>query len=99
MIFEHEITDSGYIQKIRPSEIKIDQGFVSKMLTDEDSRSIIQFTLGLAQSMGIEVVAEGVETRAQQQALQAMGTIKLQGFLLSRPVVLEQFAALASAAR
>ncbi|MDD2926283.1 EAL domain-containing protein [Rhodoferax sp.] len=80
----------NYIQKIRPAEIKIDQSFVDKMLTDRDSHSIVEFTLGLATSMGMEVVAEGVETEAQRQELQRLGNIKLQGYLLSRPVPLEQ---------
>jgi EAL domain-containing protein (putative c-di-GMP-specific phosphodiesterase class I) len=83
----------NYIQKIRPAEIKIDQSFVARMLDDPDSRSIIDFTLGLASSMKLEVVAEGVETEAQRAALQSMGQIKLQGYLLARPMPLEQFIA------
>lgn len=87
----------NYIQKIRPAEIKVDQSFVGKMLTDRDSHSIVEFTLGLASSMGMEVVAEGVETEAQRQELQRLGNIKLQGYLLSRPIPLEQMMALLEA--
>jgi len=85
----------NYLQKIRPSEIKIDQSFVRTMLTDADSRNIINFTLNLARSMSMEVVAEGVESEEQRQALQQMGPLRLQGFLLGQPVPLEQFMALA----
>ena len=60
------------------------------MLTDSDSRNIIAFTINLASSMGMEVVAEGVETEEQRQALAAMGPIRLQGFLLGRPQPLER---------
>ena len=80
----------SYIQKIHPAEIKIDQSFVATLLTDPNSRSIVEFTVGLAQSMGIEVVAEGVETEAQRQALQSIGPVKMQGFLLGRPGSLAQ---------
>ena len=81
----------NYIQKIRPSEIKIDQSFVRNMLVDPDSRNIVDFTMGLAQSMGLEVVAEGVETEDQRAALQSMGKVKLQGYLLARPMPLEDY--------
>jgi diguanylate cyclase (GGDEF)-like protein/PAS domain S-box-containing protein len=79
----------SYLQKIRPSEIKIDQSFINNMLTDADSRNIIAFTLNMATSMGMEVVAEGVETEEQRAALAAMGPIRMQGFLLGRPQPLE----------
>jgi diguanylate cyclase (GGDEF)-like protein/PAS domain S-box-containing protein len=84
----------NYIQKIRPAEIKVDQSFVRNMLTDADSKNIIGFTMALATSMGMSVVAEGVETEAQRSALQAMGPIKLQGYLLGRPMPLESLIAL-----
>ncbi len=84
----------NYIQKIRPSEIKVDQGFVKAMLTDPDSHSIVLFTVRLAESMGMDVVAEGVETEAQRTALNAMGNVKLQGFLLGKPLPLQALIAL-----
>jgi EAL domain-containing protein (putative c-di-GMP-specific phosphodiesterase class I) len=81
----------SYIQKISPSEIKIDQHFIADMLDNIDSKNIVAFTLGLANSMKIEIVAEGVETQAQLALLQSMGSMKIQGYLLSRPVPLETF--------
>ena len=76
----------NYIQKIHPSEIKVDQSFVRDMLTDQDSRSIITFTVNLANSMDMEVVAEGVETETQRAELEKMGQIKMQGYLLAKPM-------------
>ena len=75
-----------YIQKLKPNEIKIDRSFISNMLEDQDSLNIVRFTLGLADTMHIRVVAEGVETVAQLTELQKMGHAHIQGFLLSKPV-------------
>ena len=82
----------SYMQKISPAEVKIDQRFVSSMIESDNSRNIVIFTYGLAQSMGIEVVAEGVETAEQLEELTKVGKdIKIQGYLLSRPVPLNDF--------
>lgn len=48
---------------------------------------------GLARSLGIEFVAEGVELEEQRAALQALGEVKIQGYLLGRPMPLEDFIA------
>ena len=79
----------NYIQKIRPVEVKIDQGFVGRMHADPNSRNIIVFTVALATSLGMGVGAEGVETEEQRRALREIGPIRLQGFLLGRPMPLE----------
>ncbi len=83
----------SYVQKIKPAEIKVDQSFVSKMLAHKDSYNIVSFTVGLARSLGIAVVAEGVELEEQRAALQALGEVKIQGYLLGRPMPLEDFIA------
>lgn len=84
-----------YIQKISPAEVKIDHRFVETMLENDNSFSIVKFTHGLAQSMGIEVVAEGVETTEQHAAITKLGSdIKIQGYLLSKPLVFDDFKAL-----
>jgi len=76
-----------YIQRLRPEEIKVDKSFVQSADTDKDSRSIVSFTVGLANSMGIEVVAEGVETELQLEVLREMGRdITVQGYLYSKPL-------------
>jgi diguanylate cyclase (GGDEF)-like protein/PAS domain S-box-containing protein len=90
----------SYMQKISPAEVKIDQRFIANMIDNDNSRSIVKFTHGLAQSMGIEVVAEGVETAEQLAALTEVGEdIKIQGYLLSKPLVFDDFKALLLAQR
>ena len=80
-----------YIQKLRPDELKIDKSFVQTSDTDEDSRNIVSFTVGLAKSMGIEIVAEGVENHHQLDILSGYGDITIQGFIYSKPVSFEHF--------
>jgi diguanylate cyclase (GGDEF)-like protein/PAS domain S-box-containing protein len=80
-----------YIQKLHPNEIKIDKSFVQTCDTDEDSRNIIKFTVGLAHSMGMEVVAEGVETTQQLALLRENGDVTIQGYLYSRPMAFADF--------
>ncbi len=79
-----------YIQKIHPDEIKVDKSFIDAIETDEDSRNIIAYTIGLARSMGMEVVAEGVETEAQLALLKRHGEVTIQGYLYSKPLPFEE---------
>ena len=83
----------SYIQSIRPSEIKIDKEFVSTILTADYSRNIVSFILGLAKSIDIEVVAEGVETTEQLNTLREMGNMKIQGYLFAKPLSESDFLA------
>jgi EAL domain-containing protein (putative c-di-GMP-specific phosphodiesterase class I) len=78
----------SYIHKIRPNEIKVDQHFIADMLTNPDSLNIVQFTYRLAESLQIDLVAEGVETLEQLAAIQAIGAFKIQGYLLAKPMTL-----------
>lgn len=82
------------IQKIQPDEIKIDRSFVERLPEHLPSRHLIEFTLALAHSLGVRVVAEGVETESQREALERMGPVRLQGFLLGRPMGLGELQAL-----
>lgn len=80
-----------YIQKLHPHEIKVDKSFVQSSDTDEDSRNIVAFTVGLAHSMGMSIVAEGVETEQQLEVLRGMGEMTIQGYLYSRPLPFDKF--------
>jgi diguanylate cyclase (GGDEF)-like protein/PAS domain S-box-containing protein len=80
----------SYIQKLHPDEIKVDRSFVLRVDQSEDCHNIVSFTLGLATTMGIAVVAEGVETESQFSALKSIGDMRLQGFLFGKPITLEQ---------
>ncbi|WP_225755567.1 EAL domain-containing protein [Actinotalea sp. Marseille-Q4924] len=75
------------------SMIKIDRRFVGDMLEDVRSRAIVTTLVRLGESLGLEVVAEGVETPEQALELAALGCVAGQGYLWSRPVPVEEFAA------
>ena len=66
-------------------EVKIDRCFVEGVATDPTDRHIVQYTTALAHSLGMKVVAEGVETDACLSALAALEVDTVQGFLLHRP--------------
>ena len=77
----------GYVQRFPLKMIKIDRSFVEPLGNGLSPRSsaIVAAILALAQSLGLDVVAEGIETDAQRQALQQMGCVHGQGFLFGRP--------------
>ncbi len=67
------------------SKLKIDASFVSEMVRHRQSRKIVAAVVGLGHSLGLAVVAEGVETAEQVDALRVMGCNLAQGFLFGRP--------------
>ena len=75
----------AYLKRLRPHTIKIDRSFLVDLPDDEDDRVVVLAILGLAQALGIEVVAEGVETAGQSDFLRAAGCDVLQGYLIGRP--------------
>jgi EAL domain-containing protein (putative c-di-GMP-specific phosphodiesterase class I) len=76
----------AYLKRLRPRTIKIDRSFLHDLPDDEEDRVVVLAILGLAQALGIEVVAEGVETDAQREFLRGARCDVLQGYLISRPV-------------
>ncbi len=75
-------------------EIKIDKQFTLGIETDRRKRAIVRGVLQIAQSIGLDVITEGVETLAQQRVLREIGCRYGQGYLFSYPVPFEQFAAM-----
>ena len=71
-----------HLKKFPISVIKIDQGFVSGLDTNPNDDAIVQAVVGLAHNLGMEVVAEGVETKAQAKQLRKLGCTLAQGFYL-----------------
>ena len=76
----------SYLQRFHYDELKIDRSFVSRLGQGSDSRAIVETILGLANNLGIGVVAEGVETAEQADRLRQMACPHGQGFWFSRPV-------------
>lgn len=74
------------------TSLKIDRSFVSGLPDSEVDRAIVQSTIGLADTLGLAVTAEGVETEAQRRMLIDFGCSSAQGFLLGRPEPADQFA-------
>lgn len=83
-----------YLKRFPVDVLKIDQSFVRDMLVDKSDAAIIEAIVKLAQALGLELVAEGVETQEQASALQAVGCQIMQGYLYSRPIPFLQFCAL-----
>ncbi len=84
----------SYLKKFPINILKIDRSFVRDITTDPDDASIIEAILALAKSLNIQVIAEGVETRQQQQFLHERGCNVMQGFYFSPPVPAAQIPAL-----
>jgi len=86
----------SYLKRLPLDQLKIDQGFVRDILVDSNGAAIAQMVIVLAESLGLEVMAEGVESIEQQQALHAQGCHAYQGYLYSRALPVEEFERLAS---
>lgn len=81
----------GYLKRLPIDTLKIDRSFIRDMLSDEQDAVIVQSTLGLAHSFGLEVVAEGVEDGKTLEALQNLNCEQAQGFFISRPIPASEF--------
>ncbi len=76
----------SYLKGLPVNEIKIDRSFVMNMDSSVDDATIVRSTIDLGRNLGLEVVAEGVETEAVWNRLNALGCTVAQGYFLSRPV-------------
>jgi diguanylate cyclase (GGDEF)-like protein/PAS domain S-box-containing protein len=84
----------AYLKKFDIDYLKIDKAFIHNLTTDSDDMALTEAIIVMAHKLGLKVIAEGVETDAQRQRLQAAGCDYAQGYLFSRPVPPEQFDAL-----
>ena len=76
----------AYLRKLPAEELKIDRSFVLDLESSADARAVVDAVVKLAQALGLKVVAEGVETEAQNQILRSLGCDELQGFLFAKPM-------------
>jgi EAL domain-containing protein (putative c-di-GMP-specific phosphodiesterase class I) len=74
----------SYLKRFPVDTLKIDQSFVSGLGSDHEDEAIVQAILALSRSLGMSIVAEGVETPEQLAVLQQFGAERGQGFLFSR---------------
>jgi predicted signal transduction protein with EAL and GGDEF domain len=80
----------AYLKRLPVDEIKIDRSFVMNMAHDEDDAVIVRSTIDLGRNLGLEVVAEGVETVEAWERLKALGCTIAQGYYLSPPMAPER---------
>jgi diguanylate cyclase (GGDEF)-like protein len=85
----------AYLKRLPLDQLKIDQGFVRNILTDANDAAIAKMVVVLAASLGLAVIAEGVETEAQRDFLSSQGCYAHQGYLFSRPLPVADFEAFA----
>jgi diguanylate cyclase (GGDEF)-like protein len=83
----------AYLKRLPLDQLKIDQGFVRNIVTDPNDAVIAKMVVVLAESMGLSVIAEGVELQAQADFLARQGCHAYQGYLFSRPLPLAAFEA------
>lgn len=81
----------AYLETLSPNQLKIDKSFTAAIGTDAVNSTVTDIIIALAQRLGIDLVAEGVETPQQAEYLRRHGVYVLQGYLFARPMPLKEF--------
>jgi sensor c-di-GMP phosphodiesterase-like protein len=79
----------SYLHRFPIDTLKIDRSFVSRMVDNNENKEIVRTIVMLAQNLGMDVVAEGVETKAQLEELRMLECENGQGYLFSKPMVMK----------
>jgi diguanylate cyclase (GGDEF)-like protein/PAS domain S-box-containing protein len=80
-----------HLTRLPLDQLKIDQSFVANIAAAATDAIVVQTIIGMANSLGLDVIAEGVETEAQRAFLELNGCKKFQGYLFGRPVPISEF--------
>jgi EAL domain-containing protein (putative c-di-GMP-specific phosphodiesterase class I) len=80
----------GYLHRLPVDELKIDKSFVETMIIDHRSMAVVRAIVGLAEGLDLKVVAEGIETKEQAEALRRLGCAYGQGYRFARPLTADQ---------
>lgn len=81
----------AYLAQLPLDQLKIDQSFVQQVLESQANAAIVESTIAMAESLNLEVIAEGVETKAQQAWLLSHNCRAYQGYLFGRPLEVKEF--------
>lgn len=76
----------AYLQRFDADALKVDRSFIMRMLDNENSAELVRTIVNMAHNLGLNVIAEGVETNEQYAQLRALGCEYVQGYLFSKPV-------------
>lgn len=88
-----------YMKQLPIYQLKIDQSFVRDLLHDSSDQAIVRTIIAMAESLGLSVIAEGVENEAQRETLLAYGCKQFQGYLFSQPIKIDDLNALLATKR
>ena len=81
----------SYLKKFKVYKLKIDQSFVRDISEDPEDKAIVAAIIGMANSLGMKTIAEGVETAGQLAFLRNQGCNEVQGYYFSKPLPADQF--------
>ena len=79
-----------YLKRLPANELKIDRGFITELALGNDDAAIVSAIIALGKTLGLKIVAEGVETAEQQEMLTELGCNILQGYLLGKPMTAQK---------